>query len=96
MRVYDFCDQLLADDPDGALDLILEILRLETDQGLLGLLAASLLECVISDRTIDRIEREAASNPRFLWLLGGVWYWSEPEPLKARLDAILQGRHWEN
>jgi hypothetical protein len=26
--------------------------------------------------------------------LGGVWYWEDPEPLKARLDAIVQGRHW--
>jgi hypothetical protein len=96
MRVYDFTDDLVSNDPDAALDLILEVLRIETDERLLGLLAAGMLECVIGTRTIDRIEREAAVNPRFVWLLGGVYYWNEPEPLKARLDAILQGRHWEN
>ncbi len=96
MRLVDFEEHLLNNDPDGALDLILEVLRIETDERVLGLLAAGLLECVISTKTIERIEREAAANARFVWLLGGVYYWSEPEPLKARLDAIVQGRHWEN
>jgi hypothetical protein len=59
-------------------------------------LAAGLLEDVISMDTIDRIEREANADDKFRWLLGGVWYWNEPEPLKARLDAIVQGRHWDN
>jgi hypothetical protein len=95
-RLKDYEDDLLGHEPDRTLDAILEILRIETDEELLGLLAATLLECVISFETIDRIEREAAANDKFRWLLGGVWYWTEPDELKARLDAIVQGQHWEN
>jgi hypothetical protein len=51
---------LREDDPDRAIDLILEILKIETNPVLLSLLAAGLLEDVISLFTIDRIEREAA------------------------------------
>lgn len=87
---------LLKCNPDMVIDLILEILKIEQDQSLLGLLAAGLLEDVISMDTIDRIKREANADDKVRWLLGGVWYWSEPEPLKARLDAIIQGRHWDN
>jgi hypothetical protein len=61
----------------------------------LAVLAAGLLEDVISAKTIDRIEREAAANEKFRWLLGGAWYWhNNPESLKERLDAIVHGQHW--
>jgi hypothetical protein len=82
--------------PNRVIDLILEILAFEESQALLGYLAAGLLENVIDHRTIDRIEREAAGNDRFRWLLGGVWYWNDPEEIRQRLDAIIQGRHWPN
>jgi len=57
-------------------------------------LAAGLIEDAVSVRTIDRIEKEAAANPKFRHLLGAVWYWDEPDELKARLDAIVQCEHW--
>ena len=53
------------------------------------MLAAGLLEDVIDMPVIDRIEREAAADPRFLALLRGVWYSRKPDEVKARLDAIL-------
>jgi hypothetical protein len=93
-NLMDFEHELLKSDPDKVLDLIVEILKIETSERLLALLAAGLLEDVISMKTIDRIEREATANDKFRWLLGGVWYWEDPEPLKARLDTIVQGRHW--
>ena len=61
---------------------------------LLSMLAAGPLEDVISMRTIDRIEREAAANKRFRDLLGGVWYFRAPEELKARLDALIGDARW--
>jgi hypothetical protein len=85
---------LREDDPDRAIDLILEILKIETNPVLLSLLAAGLLEDVISLFTIDRIEREAAANKRFHDLLGGVWYFRAPEELKARLDALIGDNRW--
>ena len=80
------------EDPDRTIDLILDILKIETNPVLLSLLAAGPLEDVISLETIDRIEREAAADKRFHDLLGGVWYYRAPEEVKARLDALIGRR----
>jgi len=85
----DYERDLLENDPNAALDLVLGILKIETNESVLAVLAAGLLEDAISTDAIDRIECEAAADARFRDLLGGVWYWSEPDDLKARLDAIL-------
>ena len=58
------------------------------------MLAAGPLEDVISMRTIDRIEREAAADKRFRGLLGGVWYFRATDELKARLDALIGDNRW--
>jgi hypothetical protein len=82
--------ELVDNDPDAALDLVIAVLKIETNPFLLSVLAAGLLENVISMQVMDRIEREAAADPRFLALLGGVWYSSKPDDVKARLAAILE------
>ena len=64
--------------------------KIETNPMLLSVLSAGPLEDIVSGETIDRIEREAAADPRFRDLLAGVWYTSKPASLQARLDAILQ------
>ena len=92
--LYDYETELVGDDPDKMIDWILEILKIEDNPMMISLLAAGMLENVTGMHTIDRIEREAKANPRFLHLLGGVWYITAPEPLKARLDAILKGSQW--
>src|SRR5436190_16185683 len=92
--LMDFERGLREEDPDRAIDLILEILKIETNPVLLSLLAAGPLEDVISLTTIDRIEREAAANKRFHDLLGGVWYFRAPDELKARLDALIGDVRW--
>jgi hypothetical protein len=92
--LMDFERDLGEDDPDRAIDLILEILDIETNPVLLSMLAAGPLEDVISMNSIDRIEREAATNKRFHDLLGGVWYFRAPEELKARLDALIGENRW--
>ena len=85
----DYQRELIEYDPDLALDLVVAVLKIETNPFLLSVLAAGLLEDVIDMPVIDRIEREAAADPRFLALLGGVWYSRKPDDVKARLDAIL-------
>jgi uncharacterized protein DUF6869 len=92
--LMDFERDLRDEDPDRAIDVILKILELETNPVLLSMLAAGPLEDVISIRTIDRIEREAAANARFRDLLGGVWYFRAPDELKARLDALIGDHRW--
>jgi hypothetical protein len=86
--------ELREDNPDKAIDLIIAILRIETNPALLSLLAAGPLEDVISMETIDRIEREALADKRFHHLLGGVWYYRACDELKARLDALIGDVRW--
>ena len=76
--------------PDKVLDLILEILKIETDPAVLSFLAAGLLEDVVGEKTIDRIEREAAADPGFRMLLRGVWFNRQPSGVQRRLKALLQ------
>lgn len=90
----DYESDLRAEDPDRALAIILEVLKIETNPNMLSYLAAGPLENLITLETIDLIEAEAARNERFKWLLGGVWYYTAPDELKSRLDAIVQGQHW--
>lgn len=92
--IMDFERDLREDDPDRMIDLILAILKIESNPVLLSLLAAGPLEDVISAGTIDRIEREARADARFRDLLGGVWYYRAPDDLKARLDALVGESRW--
>jgi hypothetical protein len=92
--MMDYERDLREEDPDKAIDLIVEILRIESNPVLLSLLAAGPLEDVISMETIDRIEREASADKRFHDLLGGVWYYRASEELKARLDALAGDNRW--
>jgi hypothetical protein len=92
--LMDFERDLREDDPDRAIDLIVEVLKIETNPVLLSMLAAGPLEDVISMRTIDRIEREAGADARFRDLLGGVWYFRAGDELKARLDALIGDNRW--
>jgi hypothetical protein len=90
----DYESDLRGEDPERALAIILEVLKAEPNQNMLGYLAAGPLEDLITLDTIDMIEVEAERNERFRWLLGGVWYYTAPDELKARLDAIIKGQHW--
>jgi hypothetical protein len=92
--MMDYERELREEDPDKAIDLIIEILKIETNPALLSLLAAGPLEDVISMATIDRIEREALVCKRFHDLLGGVWYYRASDELKARLDALVGNHRW--
>lgn len=92
--LMDFERDLREEDPDRVIDLIVEILKIESNPVLLSMLAAGPLEDVISMATIDRIEREAAADKRFADLLGGVWYFRAPDELKARLDALIGDNRW--
>jgi hypothetical protein len=87
-ELRDYERELIDSEPDRMIDMILEVLKTETNPRMLGYLAAGPLEDVISMNTIDRVEREAAASTSFRRLLGGVWYYSAPDELKARLDAI--------
>jgi hypothetical protein len=92
--IMDHERDLREEDPDRMIDLILEILKIESNPVLLSVLAAGPLEDVISLGTIDRIEREARADKRFHDLLGGVWYYRAPDELKSRLDVLIAESRW--
>jgi hypothetical protein len=92
--LMDYERDLIRSDPNAVIDLVVEVLKIETNPEMLSLLAAGLVEDVIAEDTIERIEREATANERFRHLLGGVWYANKGAALKARLDAIVKERPW--
>jgi hypothetical protein len=87
--LQDYQREIVEYDPDWTIDLVVAVLKVESNGFLLSVLAAGLLEDVIDMPVLDRIEREAGADPRFLALLGGVWYSRKPDDVKARLDTIL-------
>ncbi|WP_420991794.1 DUF6869 domain-containing protein [Cupriavidus sp. 30B13] len=91
--VWQACDWLCVNDPDGLWELVLEILAHTRNDRVLGALAAGELEDLIEyhgGAFIERIEQRAASDPRFRRLLCGVWRSSTPE-VWARILAASDG-----
>ena len=76
------------DDSESIWVAILLIIEKTSSQKVVGVLAAGPLEDLIEDhgpQWIDRIELEARRNPKFRYLLGGVWQSSTPE-IWARVE----------
>jgi hypothetical protein len=69
--------------------------RMETS---LGVLAAGPLEDLLSlhgEAFISRVEDTARSNPKFAWLLGGVWKSQMTENIYTRVQAVWDRRGWD-
>ncbi|HZH30488.1 MAG TPA: hypothetical protein VEY11_06970 [Pyrinomonadaceae bacterium] len=70
--------------------LVLAAYRRELSDKVLASLAAGPLEDLLSDfgpAYIDRVEELARKDPRFNWLLGGVWRLSMTDEVWARVQA---------
>lgn len=85
------------ENPMLCLDLILEIIELDTSDRVIAGLAAGAVEDMLTERgdlVIGRFEELASTNPVFKKLLGGVWLDDEvPVPIASRFEAI-RGEHW--
>lgn len=80
--VWQACDWLGVNDPEGLWRLVLAVLDRTDSPRVLGALAAGELEDLIEyhgPAFIERIEHEAARDPRFRRLLCGVWRSSTPQ-----------------
>lgn len=67
---------VVALEPERALQLILQILERDDTARVVEILSAGPLEDLLSGhgpKMIDAIEDEARRNPKFAFLLGGVW-----------------------
>lgn len=89
--LFDFQGELAADNPLEALELVKAILGIEDNPNLLGSLSAGLLDDLIpveDGPVVDAIVAEAARNPRFMRLLGGVWFSSVSDEVAQRLETV--------
>jgi hypothetical protein len=95
--MFDFQRMLTETDPLKALDLIKAILEIEDNPHVLGMLAAGMLEDLIPGQdgpVVDAVVAEAARNPRFKHLLGGVWFYSMSPEVAEKLEKARGGERW--
>jgi hypothetical protein len=92
-----YFDRLPHDQPDRALDLVLVVLGTEADKSVVMELNGRLMIALINahaPRVIERIEAEARRIPRLRWLLGGAYWWTSDDAIKARLEVIADEDAW--
>lgn len=91
-------DWAVQDYPELAWQAILSALEQPRMQPHLGKLAAGPLEDLLSvhgERFIERVEELARSNPKFAWLLGGVWRYTMSEAIWSRVQLVWDRRGWD-
>ncbi|WP_061025072.1 DUF6869 domain-containing protein [Bradyrhizobium sp. CCH5-F6] len=83
--------------PQQALDLVLEVLKTETDKPTVMQLNDKFLLSLLyahGEAVIARIEREAEHNDRLRWLLGGV-HVDPGDPLMSRIAGLADSEAWQ-
>lgn len=87
------------DNPEKAWEYILFAVRdTRFSSANLGVLAASALEDLLSYHGaayIDRVEHEANTDPRFAWMLGGVWKFQMSDEVWNRVQAVWDRHGWD-
>lgn len=89
---------VVEDEPELAWKAILEAIEQPRMGPYLGLLAASPLEDLLSlhgPQFIDRVEARARTDPKFAWVLDGVWQFTMPEPIWQRVQAVSNMEGWD-
>ncbi len=89
-------DDISRHDPDLCWELILEILRTDQSDRVVGNLAAGPLEDLLvrhGPKMIDRVESQARKDLQFRNLLGGVWKNAISDEVWNRVQAV-SGAKW--
>ena len=84
--------EICANEPESAWEAIITITQRETDDDILGVLAAWPLEDLLSlhgEDFIERVETEAQRDPRFRRVLEGVWQDRMSDDVWKRVLAAL-------
>ena len=82
-------DRLCHEQPQDALEVILLILGAEQSEPVFHSLAAGPMEDLLAHHgnvIIERVEALARVDPRFRWLLGGVWQNKIASKIWARVE----------
>lgn len=91
-------DWAVNDYPELAWQAIVTAMKQPRMQPYLGILAAGPLEDLLSlhgEAFIERVEKKAAAEQQFAWLLGGVWQYNMSEELWSRVVAVRDLRGWD-
>jgi hypothetical protein len=87
--VFEF-DQLCTSNPEAAWQAILAIVQRESDEEVLGVLAAGPLEDLLSrhgEALIERVEQQARADPRFRSVLRGLYQLFMTDEVWQRVQA---------
>ena len=96
--VEDFEYGAVHENPEAAIDLVLEVLNLNQGNNILEVLSAGPLEQVLAEHgpsIIDRVENLARANKEFSSLLGGVWKNAMTEEVWARVQQVQNRSGWD-
>ncbi len=96
--VDDFEYEAVYENPDLAIDLVLEVLNHAPTDKTKEVLAAGPLEQVLANhgsKIIERVESLAGSNPDFSSLLGGVWQNSMSPEIWQRVQRVWNRSGWD-
>lgn len=91
-------DWVVQKEPEKGWQAILAALQDPHLEAHLGTLAAGPLEDLLSyhgEAFISRVENEAKSNPKFAWLLGGVWQCQMTDEVWNRIQQVWDRRGWD-
>jgi hypothetical protein len=95
---FDEFDWIVREYPEYGWKAILAALKDDRLVPYLGTLAAGPLEDLLGHhgtQFIDRVEAEARADPRFAWLLGGVWQFTMSEEVWSRVQAVWDRGGWD-
>jgi len=96
--VSDHVRDLLDREPEELWKFILLVHRKDQSPAIQQILAAGPLEDLLAKHGqifIERIEHEAATDPAFALLLGGVWKNRMNDHVWARIQAVWDRRGWD-
>lgn len=86
------------DHPKLLLPFVLEVLKLDPANEVIEVLSAGPLEdCLglLGEEVIDEVEAHARANPKFAYLLGGVWKGKMTDEIWARVQSVWDRRGWD-
>ena len=95
---FDEFDWIVREHPEHGWRAILAALKDSRLEPHYGTLAAGPLEELLAyhgQQFIERVEAEAKANPKFAWLLGGVWQFTMTEEVWARVQAVWDRGGWD-
>ncbi|HJY07505.1 MAG TPA: hypothetical protein VJ323_14395 [Bryobacteraceae bacterium] len=89
---------LALEQPEELWDFILEVLKRDPPDDVIEVLAAGPLEDYIAklgERVIERVEQQAAGDPKFRNLLCGVWRNSMSDDVWRQVQACWDRSGWD-